>query len=123
AAATGRWRPSRRRSAFSRRLPMMCCAVTTSSSPVASRQSPVESRESASFSIRGRPMRVDADVAIVGSGFAGSLTALALTRRGKRVVFVERGRHPRFAIGESSTPLANLLLEELADAYDLPGIR
>ena len=36
---------------------------------------------------------------------------------------VERGRHPRFAIGESSTPLANLLLEELADRYDLPHIR
>jgi FADH2 O2-dependent halogenase len=36
---------------------------------------------------------------------------------------VERGRHPRFAIGESSTPLANLLLEEIADRYDLPGIR
>ena len=36
---------------------------------------------------------------------------------------VERGRHPRFAIGESSTPLANLLLEELADRYDLPRIR
>jgi FADH2 O2-dependent halogenase len=68
-------------------------------------------------------MRVDADVAVVGSGFAGSLTALALQRRGRRVVVVERGRHPRFAIGESSTPLANLLLEELADKYDLPHIR
>ena len=68
-------------------------------------------------------MRIDADVAIVGSGFAGSLTALALRRRGRRVVVVERGRHPRFAIGESSTPLANLLLEELADKYDLPQIR
>jgi tetracycline 7-halogenase / FADH2 O2-dependent halogenase len=67
--------------------------------------------------------RVDADVAIVGSGFAGSLTALCLARRGKRVVMVERGRHPRFAIGESSTPLANLLIEELADRYDLPRIR
>jgi FADH2 O2-dependent halogenase len=67
--------------------------------------------------------RVDADVAIVGSGFAGSLTALCLLRRGKRVVIVERGRHPRFAIGESSTPLANLLIEELADRYDLPRIR
>jgi FADH2 O2-dependent halogenase len=54
--------------------------------------------------------RIDADVAIVGSGFAGSLTALALLRRGQRVALVERGRHPRFAIGESSTPLANLLL-------------
>jgi FADH2 O2-dependent halogenase len=67
--------------------------------------------------------RVDADVAIVGSGFAGSLTALCLLRRAKRVVMVERGRHPRFAIGESSTPLANLLIEELADRYDLPRIR
>lgn len=66
---------------------------------------------------------IDADVAIIGSGFAGSLTALCLQRRGKRVVMVERQRHPRFAIGESSTPLANLLLEELADRYDLPRVR
>jgi len=68
-------------------------------------------------------MRLDADVAVIGAGFAGALTALALGRRGRRVVLVERGRHPRFAIGESSTPLANLLLEELADAYDLPQVR
>jgi FADH2 O2-dependent halogenase len=39
------------------------------------------------------------------------------------VALIERGRHPRFAIGESSTPLANLLLEELADRYELPRIR
>jgi FADH2 O2-dependent halogenase len=68
-------------------------------------------------------VRIDADVAIVGSGFAGSLAALVLLKRGQRVVLVERGRHPRFAIGESSTPLANLLLEELSDRYDLPKIR
>src|SRR6266481_4872747 len=68
-------------------------------------------------------MRIDADIAIVGSGFAGSLMALALRRLGKRVVLVERGRHPRFVIGESSTPLANLLIEELADRYNLPQIR
>jgi FADH2 O2-dependent halogenase len=67
--------------------------------------------------------RVDADVAIVGSGFAGSLTALALLKRGRRVVLLEKGGHPRFAIGESSTPLANLLIEELADRYDLPQVR
>jgi tetracycline 7-halogenase / FADH2 O2-dependent halogenase len=67
--------------------------------------------------------RIDADVAIVGSGFGGSLTALALRARGYRVALIERGRHPRFAIGESSTPLANLLIEELADRYDLPRIR
>jgi len=68
-------------------------------------------------------MRIDVDVAVVGSGFAGSLVALALRSIGRTVVLVERGRHPRFAIGESSTPLANLLLEELADRYGLPQIR
>jgi FADH2 O2-dependent halogenase len=67
--------------------------------------------------------RVDADVAIVGSGFAGSLAALILRRQGKSVALLERGRHPRFAIGESSTPLANLLIEEIADRWDLPRLR
>ncbi len=68
-------------------------------------------------------LRVDADVAVVGSGFSGALAALALRKRGLRVALIERGRHPRFAIGESTTPLTNLLLEELADRYDLPAIR
>jgi FADH2 O2-dependent halogenase len=66
---------------------------------------------------------IDADVAIVGSGFSGSLVAMALLKRGRRVALIERGRHPRFAIGESSTPLANLLLEEIADRYELPQLR
>ena len=66
---------------------------------------------------------LDVDVLVIGSGFAGSLMALALRRSGQRVAMLERDRHPRFAIGESSTPLANLLLEELADRYDLPDIR
>jgi tetracycline 7-halogenase / FADH2 O2-dependent halogenase len=58
-------------------------------------------------------------VAIVGSGFAGSLLARVLTVLGHAVVLLERGTHPRFAIGESSTPLANLSLERLARRYDL----
>jgi tetracycline 7-halogenase / FADH2 O2-dependent halogenase len=66
---------------------------------------------------------LNVDVAVVGSGFAGALCALALRRRGRSVVLLERGRHPRFAIGESTTPLTNLLLEELADRYDLPQVR
>ena len=70
-----------------------------------------------------RPDHIDADVAVVGSGFSGSLMAMCLRRRGRRVVLIERGRHPRFTIGESSTPLANLLLEELCDRYELPRIR
>jgi FADH2 O2-dependent halogenase len=62
------------------------------------------------------------DVAIIGSGFAGSLLAMVARRQGRSVVLLEKGRHPRFAIGESSTPLSNLLLEDLARRYDLPGI-
>ncbi len=70
-----------------------------------------------------RPVTLDADVAIVGSGFAGSMMALALRAQGRSVALIERGRHPRFVIGESSTPLANVLLEELCDRYGLPQLR
>jgi tetracycline 7-halogenase / FADH2 O2-dependent halogenase len=63
------------------------------------------------------------DIAIVGSGFAGALMAMIARRLGRSVVLLEKGRHPRFAIGESSTPLANLLLEELTERYDLPRVR
>lgn len=63
------------------------------------------------------------DVAVVGSGFAGSLTAMIAQQLGLRTVLLERGRHPRVVIGESSTPLSNLLLEELAVCYNLPALR
>jgi tetracycline 7-halogenase / FADH2 O2-dependent halogenase len=62
-------------------------------------------------------------IVVVGSGFAGSLMAMISARLGFSTALIERGRHPRFAIGESSTPLANLLLEELATDYDLPFLR
>ena len=65
----------------------------------------------------------DFDLAIVGSGFAGTLLAQIARRLGRSVLLVERGHHPRFAIGESSTPLSNLWLETLADRYDLPRLR
>ena len=70
-------------------------------------------------------MKHSCEVAIVGSGFAGSLLARVLTVLGYDVILLERGTHPRFAIGESSTPLANLSLERigirygLSDCYDL----
>jgi tetracycline 7-halogenase / FADH2 O2-dependent halogenase len=66
---------------------------------------------------------IEADLAIVGSGFAGSLLALVARRLGYSVLLIERGTHPRIVIGESTTPLTNLLLEELCDRYDLPEIR
>ncbi len=64
-------------------------------------------------------MKSKYEIAIVGSGFAGSLLARVLTRIGYDVVLLERGSHPRFAIGESSTPLANLSLERIGLRYGL----
>ena len=61
----------------------------------------------------------DCDVIVVGSGFAGSLVARILAVQGYSVVLLERGSHPRFAIGESSTPLANLSLERIGARYGL----
>jgi tetracycline 7-halogenase / FADH2 O2-dependent halogenase len=62
-------------------------------------------------------------VVVVGSGFAGSLLARVLAVQGHDVALLERGTHPRFAIGESSTPLANLTLERLARRYGLDDCR
>lgn len=62
------------------------------------------------------------DVVVIGSGFAGSVLARCLRSAGKRVLVLERGEHPRFALGESSTPLANLCLERLALRYGLDDL-
>ena len=63
-----------------------------------------------------------ADIAIVGGGFGGALMAMVARRLGRSVVLLERGNHPRFAIGESSTPLANLFLQQIAEEHDLPQL-
>lgn len=67
-------------------------------------------------------MPTDFDIAIVGSGYAGSIMAMVARRLGRRVLLLDKSKHPRFGIGESSTPLANLLLEEIAAEFDLPQL-
>lgn len=62
------------------------------------------------------------DIAIVGSGFGGSLLAMVAHQLGRSVILLEKGNHPRFAIGESSTPLSNILLENLTTRYHLPNL-
>jgi len=61
-------------------------------------------------------------IAIVGSGFAGSILARILQGQGHRVLLLDRQRHPRFALGESSTPLAAICLERLAARYGLDDL-
>jgi FADH2 O2-dependent halogenase len=62
------------------------------------------------------------DIAVVGSGFGGSLLAMIAHQLGRSVILLEKGKHPRFAIGESSTPLSNILLEHLTTRYRLPNL-
>jgi FADH2 O2-dependent halogenase len=65
---------------------------------------------------------LDIDLAIIGSGFGGSLLGMVARRLGLRVALIERGTHPRFAIGESASPLAGVVIEQLARRYDLPRL-
>ncbi|MEZ6132002.1 MAG: tryptophan 7-halogenase [Planctomycetaceae bacterium] len=63
------------------------------------------------------------DVIVLGSGFGGSLLSTLLAKSGRSVVMLDRGQHPRFAIGESSTPLADTTLRLLAEEFDVPELR
>ncbi len=63
------------------------------------------------------------DAVIIGSGFSGSILGQILARSGWRIVIVDRAKHPRFAIGESSTPTADFLLAYLADRWGIPELR
>lgn len=62
------------------------------------------------------------DIIIAGSGFSGTITALALHNAGFQVCLIEKGKHPRFAIGESSTPIADMILRSLSQKYNLPWL-
>ncbi len=62
------------------------------------------------------------DFLIAGAGFSGSLIALALQKSGFKVCLLEKGQHPRFTIGESSTPVADMILRELSSKSDLPWL-
>jgi FADH2 O2-dependent halogenase len=65
---------------------------------------------------------MDFDIAVLGSGFGGSIISMVCRRLGYSTVMIDRVSHPRFAIGESSTPFSNLLLEEIAVGFDLPQL-
>jgi flavin-dependent dehydrogenase len=55
----------------------------------------------------------ECEVLVMGGGPAGSTAATLLTRLGRRVILLEKARHPRFHIGESLLPMNLPLFERL----------
>ncbi|MEJ7602123.1 MAG: NAD(P)/FAD-dependent oxidoreductase [Kofleriaceae bacterium] len=66
------------------------------------------------------PVRSQYDVAIIGAGVAGSSLALILANMGLEVLVVEKGKHPRFVIGESTVPSTSYGFEYLGTKYGIP---
>jgi FADH2 O2-dependent halogenase len=62
------------------------------------------------------------EVAILGAGIAGSMLAAVLARNGLRVLLVDAGLHPRFAVGESTIPYTSALVRLISARYGVPEI-
>jgi tetracycline 7-halogenase / FADH2 O2-dependent halogenase len=57
------------------------------------------------------------EVAILGTEIAGIVLATILARHGLKVLMIDSGSHPRFAVGEATTPQMTSLLKLLAVRY------
>lgn len=62
------------------------------------------------------------DVAIIGSGIAGTMLGAILAKQKLNVVIIDAGTHPRFAVGESMVPESAVLLKILARQYNIPEL-
>jgi tetracycline 7-halogenase / FADH2 O2-dependent halogenase len=62
------------------------------------------------------------DVAIIGSGLAGSTLATILSKRGLSVLMLEANSHPRFAIGESVVPEFGARARVMAELFEVPEL-
>ncbi|HXO20226.1 MAG TPA: hypothetical protein VOA87_09940 [Thermoanaerobaculia bacterium] len=63
------------------------------------------------------------DVAVLGADLSGTLLASILGRQGFRVLLLEKGSLPRFAVGEAMLPPSSKLLWILGQRFDVPEIR
>jgi FADH2 O2-dependent halogenase len=62
------------------------------------------------------------DVAILGAGMAGGMLGAVLARNGVKVLLMDAGTHPRFAVGESTIPYTSSMTRIIAERYSVPEI-
>ncbi|SHN37185.1 NAD(P)/FAD-dependent oxidoreductase [Actinacidiphila paucisporea] len=62
------------------------------------------------------------DVAILGAGMAGGMLGAVLARNGVKVLLMDAGTHPRFAVGESTIPYTSSMTKIIAERYGVPEI-
>ncbi|MFC4536635.1 NAD(P)/FAD-dependent oxidoreductase [Sphaerisporangium dianthi] len=63
------------------------------------------------------------DVAILGSGMAGGMLGAVLARNGVKVLILDAGTHPRFAVGESTIPYTSGMARLIGERYGVPELK
>ncbi len=63
------------------------------------------------------------DVAILGTGLAGTMLGAILAKRDIKVLCLDAGSHPRFVIGESTIPYTSVMMRIVAERFDIPEIK
>jgi tetracycline 7-halogenase / FADH2 O2-dependent halogenase len=67
--------------------------------------------------------RTTYDVAILGTGIAGSMLGAILARNDAKVIVIGSDAHPRFTAGESATPYTLTALRAIAERYRVPELK
>ena len=68
------------------------------------------------------PNAVEYELAIIGGGIAGCMLAAAMARNGVKVLVLEAGTYPKFAIGESMILETSEIMRSLALVFDVPEL-
>jgi FADH2 O2-dependent halogenase len=63
------------------------------------------------------------DVAILGAGFEGGMLATILAYKGAKVVLLDAGTHPRFALGESTVRHTFRMIKIMAERFGVPELK
>src|ERR1022692_4402587 len=63
------------------------------------------------------------DVAILGAGFEGGMLGTILAYKGAKVVIVDAGSHPRFALGASTVRHTFRMIKIMAERFGVPEFK